>query len=232
MKIIIACTSKKRDGGSFKSNGETVKFVAHPEYAPHSDHYIYARPDDISDDGRLSWWERLRDYNENYKNTKENPCNMLPAFELYKNPIFEKLVNEFCIENVFIISAGWGIIPADYLTPIYDITASNRGEAHSKIKIEDTLKKVPNMLPDNGEDIIFLGGKDYQKLFHKLFRNYEGEKIIFYYCQPDLTAQRSKDNDGFELRPYQSSNPRKWYYECAEEICFVKKRLAIFDFLC
>jgi len=224
MKIIIACTNKKRDGGSFKSNGETVKFVADPNRTPHSNHYIYARPDDESDDGDESdngrtWRMRLHNYNENYKNTGENPDNLLPAYKLYKNPIYKKLVDKFCVENVFILSAGWGLIPANYLTPIYDITFSNNGESYSKRKCSDIYKEDSSMLPDNEEDIIFLGGKDYQKLFRKLCRNYEGEKVIFHYYPLDSTAQCSKDVDGFELRPYKSSNPRKWYYECAEKIC-------------
>jgi hypothetical protein len=42
-----------------------------------------------------------------------------------------RLVEKFGIEKVFILSAGWGLIRADFLTPNYDITFSGSAEAFS-----------------------------------------------------------------------------------------------------
>jgi len=241
MKIIIAWSSRKRlicagvgsklkYTGSFEAKDndtKIMKFVACPKCfeddlyihkKPEDDFCIHKRPDDMSDDGR-TWRRRLRDYNENYKNTGENPDNLLPACELYsiyKKSAYKELVAEFGIENVFILSAGWGLIRADYLTPIYDITVSNEGKPHSKIEIEDALERVPNMLPDDEEDIIFLGGQNYQELFSKLVSGYKGKKTIFYSSKklPPVPS-----GSGFELKFYEPEKDGIWYYECAEKIC-------------
>jgi hypothetical protein len=61
----------------------------------------------------------LIDYNEN---PGSNQLGLYPAFELYKNDIYRKLVDCFGIDKTFILSAGWGLIRASFLTPWYDIT--------------------------------------------------------------------------------------------------------------
>jgi hypothetical protein len=48
----------------------------------------------------------------------------MKAFELYENAIYRELVRCVGMSNVFILSAGWGLVGADYLLPHYDITFS------------------------------------------------------------------------------------------------------------
>ena len=45
-------------------NGRRVLFVANPSIAPVRKGWVYARPDDSSDEG-ISWRERLAAYNRN-----------------------------------------------------------------------------------------------------------------------------------------------------------------------
>jgi hypothetical protein len=52
----------------------------------------------------------------------ENPLGLLRAFKLYLNDIYRRLARHVGIENFLILSAGWGLIPASFLTPDYDIT--------------------------------------------------------------------------------------------------------------
>ena len=94
--------------------------VAHPELAPPAVNYVYARPDDASDAGG-TWRDQLLAYNANPGN---NPLGLLPAFELYENDIYRALVKQFGIENTYILSAGWGLIDAAFLTPAYGIAFS------------------------------------------------------------------------------------------------------------
>ena len=106
MKIVIQCAGSKNTqlprSGFHTSDGRLVKFVADPKSAPSSDHqYAYAKPDDLSD-GQHTWRERILDYN---KEAKSNPLSLLPAYRLYKNKVYERLVNKFGINKIFILSA-------------------------------------------------------------------------------------------------------------------------------
>ena len=125
MKIVIQCAGTKnaqRPGSGFHvDGGKLVKFVAVAKGAPSSGIYTYARPDDLSD-GQHTWRERLLEYNNE---EKSNPLDLLPAYRLYAHKVYENLVDKFGTSQVFILSAGWGLIASDFLTPDYDITFSN-----------------------------------------------------------------------------------------------------------
>jgi hypothetical protein len=165
MKIVIQCAATKRPsaGCLITRDDQPVEFVAHPELAPAEPTKIYARPDDISDRG-ISWREQLRKYNENQST---NPLGLVPSYQLYENNIYGSLVDCFGIENVYILSAGWGLIRSDFLTPYYDITFSQ----------SDDFRMLPD---DTNEQIIFIGGKDYLPLFCGLTRWIRGERTTFF----------------------------------------------------
>ena len=135
MKIVIQCAGSKnpQPGLGFNENGKLVKFVADStvEYIksdPHTNNYVYVRPDDIcarpdyTFENQYTWRKKLLDYN---KEGKSNPLGLLPAYKLYAHKVYENLVNKFGENQVFILSAGWGLIRSDFLTPDYDITFSN-----------------------------------------------------------------------------------------------------------
>ena len=119
MKIVIQCAGTKnaqRPGSGFHaSDGRLVKFVADPKDAPSISQYAYVRPDDLSD-GHHTWRERLLEYN---KEANSNSLGLLPAYRLYARKVYEDLVGKFGTNQVFILSAGWGLIASDFLTPDY-----------------------------------------------------------------------------------------------------------------
>ena len=121
MIVVIQCASGKDTNAGYLStrNGQPVKFVANPKLAP-KDRFLYKHPDEVSDQG-IPWREVLEHYN---KDLHGNPNGLLPAWRLYKPSIYQRLVDRFGVDNVFILSAGWGLINADFLTPYYDITFS------------------------------------------------------------------------------------------------------------
>ena len=125
MIVVIQCAASKRpQAGRMVASGQPVHFVAHPQKAPNILDRIYAHQDDRTRDG--STWRRLvAEYN---KNPGNNPLGLYPAFDLYKRDIYRRLVDKFDLKNVYILSAGWGLIRADFLTPSYDITFSGSAD--------------------------------------------------------------------------------------------------------
>ena len=110
MIAVIQCAASKRsDAGHLMTmSGQPVDFVAGPQIAPPNSDRAYARPDDLCKNG-ISWRQLLLQYN---KNQNGNPHCLYPAYQLYKNGAYERLVEHFGLSNVYILSAGWGLIPA------------------------------------------------------------------------------------------------------------------------
>jgi hypothetical protein len=74
----------------------------------------------LREDG-ISWRHFLRKYNDD---AGGNPLHLYPAYQLYENRAYGRLVGRYGLRNVYVLSAGWGLIRADFLTPSYDITFS------------------------------------------------------------------------------------------------------------
>ncbi|MES9822819.1 MAG: hypothetical protein ABW127_00140 [Candidatus Thiodiazotropha endolucinida] len=208
MKIVIQCAAKKGpDAGCITDRtGKQVLFVADPDAAPPSEECIYARPDDIAETGK-SWRDLLLEYNEQPEN---NPLDLYPAYQLYMNDTYRALVNKYRAENVYILSAGWGLIGAEFLTPKYDITFSPSADSYKRRRKRDSYKDF-RMLPDGcNDDLVFFGGKDYLPLFSKLSSNYAGQKFVFY------NSATLPDAPGCKLIKYHTSTRTNWHYECAK----------------
>lgn len=214
MKIIIQCAGKKQQGrpGSGlrrPSDNLPVKFVARPELAPPNSSLAYARPDDPYDDAR-TWRQMLFDYN---RAPAENPSQLARAHQLYVPSAYQALTCRFGADKVFILSAGWGLIPADFLTPDYDITfsAAKNVERHAKRNKSDTGFADFQMLPDDGEEIVFLGGQDYLPLFQGLTKNLKAQKKVYFNIQaaPNL-------GPGFVVERFPTDIRTNWHYSCAQ----------------
>jgi hypothetical protein len=216
MTIIIQCAATKRpDAGYLMSAaGRPVVFVADPESAPPDDAVLYARPDDTSPSGK-SWRDVLLEYN---KTAGDNALGLYPAYRLYQNRIYSQLVERFSQPNVYILSAGWGLIRADFLTPYYDITFSQSAERYKRRKKQDLYYRDFRMLPDvMGEEIIFFGGKDYIPLLCALTDNVTTPKTMFY------NSERAPLADGWTAKRFETSTRTNWHYECAAALL---KRIA------
>lgn len=180
MKIVIQCAARKNEtplGTGFRTaEGKPVQFVAVPSLAHSDGKTVYAHPDDRADD-QHTWRERLLNYNAA---GSENPLGLQPAYKLYDNKTYENLVKKFGLGNVFILSAGWGLISANFFTQNYDITfsAARNVSPHCRRRNQDFYDDI-FQLPDDGDSIVFLGGKDYLQLFSRLTSNLRGEKIVF-----------------------------------------------------
>ena len=210
MKVVIQCAGdKRRDAGRLvASNGKTVEFVAHPELAPAETNRTHARPDDISDRG-ISWRQELLTYN---KSPNSNPLNLLPAYQLYKNHTYRLLVDRFGSENVYILSAGWGLIPSGFLTPYYDITFSSGSNPYQHRRKKDQYNDF-NMLPDKLSDqVVFIGGNDYLPLFWTLTKTINGQRHVFY------NSKNEPHFAGCVFKRFPTNKRTNWHYDCAEAL--------------
>ena len=209
MIAVIACAgSKKRNAGRLVDDGREVTFEARPDIAP-ADGRFYKRPDDRASSGR-SFRDILKEYNRDRR--ADNPWGLLPAWALYLPPAYRKLRDACGADNFFVLSAGWGLVGADYLLPYYDITFSNSAKGRSAYKRRehgDRGYRDFAMLPkDTSERVFFFGGKDYVPLFCHLTEGV-AQRTVFHYSRTPPFAP------GCDFKRYSAAPPRTWYYECA-----------------
>lgn len=210
MIVVIQCAASKAHGAGhlLTPEGVPVTFVADPEIAPMDDEHIYARPDDDCGSG-TSWRGVLVDYN---KNPGGNRHGLLPAYRLYANPVYQRLVDKLGIASVYILSAGWGLIRGDFLTPYYDITfsVSERGDDAYKRRRKADRYEDFRMLPDEtADEVLFFGGKDYIPLFCKLSGGVRSKRTVFY------SSGHPPDAPGCVLAKFETTTRTNWHYECA-----------------
>ena len=208
--VVIVCAARKdpNAGRLATADGKPVFFVADPVTAPQRSEVQYRCPDDIAPSG-LSWRDELTQYNENYRDAGANPLGLLPAWRLYANPAYKHLVNQLGEDKVFILSGGWGLIPAPFLTPDYDITFSVNAEAYKRRRQQDDWYADLSMLPeDASHPIHFLGGKSYVPFFLKLTAETDAERVIHHVGSPPPAPK-------CRFRRFETTRRTNWHYECA-----------------
>jgi len=206
--VVIQCAARKRpDAGYLETrNGRRVLFVADPSAAPAQDSLLYARPDDIAE-GRGSWRDELVAYN---KNPGRNPLGLLPAFELYQNEAYRRLADKVGTQKLYILSAGWGLIGATFLTPSYDITFTAQADPYKKRRKSDRYNDLSMLTQDEQEPILFFGGKDYLPLFARLTDHVRSERIVFF------NSARAPQVDGGRAFRFRTTTRTNWHYECVD----------------
>jgi len=215
MIVVIQCAASKRpDAGHLRAaSGTPVSFVAKPHLAPAAANQAYARPDDLSDTGP-SWRELLLAYN---KQPNVNPLRLLPAYQRYENRTYGRIVDQFGVSNVYILSAGWGLIRADFWTPYYDITYSQSAEDYKRRRKSDQYSDFRMIPAQTDEEVVFFGGKDYVPLFASLTAAIRARKTVFY------NASQAPQAAGCKVQRFVTSTRTNWHYECAnaliEELC-------------
>jgi hypothetical protein len=209
MKIVIQCAaSKEGEAGYFMSDGQQIKFVGQPHQAPSDADYLFARPDDPSDEAGKTWRDLVADYNAA---PDKNRFGLFPAYRLYSNPTYRTLVERHGVENVYILSAGWGLIRSDFLTPQYDITFSASADAYKRRKSRDRYRDFCQLPIDLKDEVVFFGGKDYLPLFCELTRLIPSKRIVFY------NSKTLPDAPGCRLVLYDTTARTNWHYACVSD---------------
>lgn len=216
MKVVIQCSATKDTAaGSFTLNGRRVKFVAHPELHSESSGEVLFRPDDTIPSTSTTWRDHLLAYNR----SANNPDLLLQAVDLYSPEIYRSLLHHVGKENLFILSAGWGLIKADFLVPDYDITFSSQAEPWKRRTKRDEFLDFTQLTQADlsvGEQIYFFGGKDYLPLYYRLTRNLVAKKVIYF-----ASTRIPKDKE-FEYIPY-GTGGTNWHYRCGRN--FIEGRI-------
>ncbi len=213
LTVVIACAGTKSPSAGHLAfgNGRPVKFIADPQAAPKSASMSYSRPDDMASSG-LTWRQVLVEYN---RDQAENPLGLLPAWRLYEPRsyprVYSDLVEVYGLENIFILSAGWGLVAAEFLLPNYDITFAAGAESYKKRRPRDQYKDFAMLPTDTARPVVLLGGQDYVPLFCSLTRNVTARRVVFHYSASPPSAANC------ERRRFRAEDavPRTWYYQCA-----------------
>lgn len=212
--VVIQCAGRKSsDAGYFQTkDGQRVVFVAYPEEAPRQVGTVYAHPDQVSEDGKHTWRERLLTYNAE---PRKNAHGLLPAWRLYQPSEYRALVDVFGSAHTFILSAGWGLIRSDLLTPYYDITLSRPSKCDQHYKWRrpgDHFEDFCHLSPDDAEPVIFMGGANYRPLFESLTSDTTTRKTIYY------RSGTIEGRPGFTYERYVCRRRTNWHYSCANDL--------------
>jgi len=214
MIVVMQCAAGKQNhaGHMQMPDGRNVMFVANPHLSPLNDNLVYARPDDLAPSGK-SWREKLLDYN---RDMRVNSLGLLPAWKLYRNSTYRILADRIGQDRLYILSAGWGLIRSDFLTPKYDITFSKASnvEPYKRRSLSHEYQDIS--LPDGiSGPIVFFGGRDYIPLFCELTTGASGPRTIYYVGRMPNVSDCELKSFG---KPYTN-----WHYQCARE--FVERRI-------
>ena len=210
--VVIQCAARKvpNAGQLTMPNGKPILFVADPVVAPSDPGTEYCRPDDIAP-ARVSWREALANYNKTYQDSGANPLALLPAWRLYQNSTYRRLVDRLGEDSVFILSAGWGLIPATFLTPNYDITFANTAEGYKRCRTRDQYADFCMLPKGPSRCIVFLGGQDYVPLFCRLTAGTSAERVVYHVGKPPVALN-------FRVVRYETNRRTNWHYECARTL--------------
>ena len=190
-------------------------FVANPDSAPNSTAHVYARPDDIADTG-ISWREELLRYNARPRN---NQPGLLPAWQLYEKDTYALLHDKYGSNRLYILSADWGLIPADFLTPNYDITFSTSADKYKRRNKKDRYNDFCMLPTDTAEPVVFFGGKSYVSLFCRLTKHIREKRVVFY------NSNEAPATPGCDLKRYDTAQKSQWHYSCAKD--FIEGKISI-----
>ncbi|MBC6445165.1 MAG: hypothetical protein GDA50_07040 [Alphaproteobacteria bacterium GM202ARS2] len=232
MIVVIQCSKRMtgegywREGG--KKDGKEIWFVAEPDEDSHKDSggRIVKKPGSfVEGSEKTTYLEALLEYNREFKKSGKNPCGLLHAWELcvphYPRNIYERLFQKY-EKNLYILSSGWGLIRADFLTPKYNLTFSYTDvKAYECRKHKDGYDGDLRCLPlKPKEPCVFFAAQTSLEQLEFLTRNVKGEKYLFY------NLQDVPDMPGFILEKYdRPSHKTSWQYTCAKR--FMAKEITI-----
>ena len=180
MKIVIQCANSKSKNAT--RIADKIEFVGKPETKSQF------RPDDNVPNSLKSWRDYLTSYNRNYKINGDNKWKLLKAWELYKNKVYKQVIDKIGEEDVFILSAGWGLVKSDFLLPSYNVTFSNSAPKIYRRKPIDVYNDYNQLTAGytSGEVILFFGGGSYLKQFYELTKDIANKDIIIYHATDNI----------------------------------------------
>jgi len=214
--IFPCCAGKEKRYWEYK--GQKVEFVANPDKCAKLGGFLYCHPDCKNPDTGKTWRQELEDYNKQYQLTGKNPLGLCRAWELYQpkqnKTIYAQLYKKFG-ERLFILSAGWGLVRADYLLPHYDITFGQRAKPYNERRENDTYYDFNQLIDvelEKNDIIYFFGVKGYIWLYYRLTCNLSCRKVIYH------RSTKIHQIQGYEYMPYSGGRRTSWHYSCIKDL--------------
>jgi hypothetical protein len=219
VKIVMqCCATKNPSAASFNVNGRCVRFVAQPARHPRPESGMFVRPDDPMQGTSLSWRQHLTAYNQR----TDNPDGLLPAGELYEPPqcpsLYRQLLDHVGAANFYILSAGWGLIRASFLTPDYDITFANldkedRWKRRTVNDIYQDYRQLAQQDISPDEPVYFIGAAAYLSLYRGLTQAIIARKVVYY-----ASAKTDTSDADYQYIHYNTGGwNTNWQYRCAQD---------------
>ncbi len=216
-KVVLVCSSEKHNNTHISVNNQTIKFKAVSN--PGNFEFL---PDDPKPNDNCTWRKWVED-NQN------NAAIPALAYNLYspRNPFNDAYVN---LNNAFnnrfyILSAGWGLVKANYRLPNYDITFSVDNPENLRVfqnpnppynDFNHLTNNHNEVLIGRNEDIVFMGGRAYIEQFISLTENSINKKLIYYF---GINPPAQVLPQGFSYRKYfhPDATNYTWYYFLAQD---------------
>ena len=210
--VVIQCAAGKRGASLRNMQGIPVSFVAHPSLGVADRHALFAHPDDPSHRPKATWRDMLAAYNADFARSGTNPLGLCPAYVLYTDPVYRGLEQRFGIDALYILSAGWGLLRAGYLTPDYDITFSHQAEPIN-IRGRNQLFHDHRHIPEDVQGpVIFIGGMSYLPQFLRLTETVRAPRRAFFNSAVQPQAERCR------MIRFETTRRTNWHYSCAQDL--------------
>jgi hypothetical protein len=220
--VLVCSSSKTKDWFWYK--GQAIKFVASPQMAP-KDEFTYYKPDDPIPGENRTW----RDLVLNGQN--DPGIDLVPAYKLYVHKLHDRDIYEDFYEEFgslfYILSAGWGIIRADFKIPAYDITYSDATKVppFAKRKKADVWPDINHLTEDKEDsakfdsdsEIILFAGSTYRPHFQKMTQSpsVPYTKKILVRTNKESENGKTRAHQDFIDENYYTTARTNWYYEAA-----------------
>jgi hypothetical protein len=143
----------------------------------------------------------------------------LPGWQLYRHPIYESLYRKYGSDHLYILSAGWGLLRADFLTPAYDITFTSSSDWYKRRRNIDRYNDLSMLRDDTAGPILFFGGKGYIDFFCRLTEGVKGQRYVYY------NSNNPPNAPGCLLKKFATRTRTNWHYECAKTVMATHRTL-------
>ncbi|HIH25724.1 hypothetical protein J4476_03395 [Candidatus Woesearchaeota archaeon] len=98
------------------------------------------------------------------------------AKDLYISSLFKfnlKYADSFFPDNIFILSAKYGLVSLDDIIDPYDMTLNNMNSKEIKLWADNVLVKLSKIADLKNDEFIFLAGDNYRKYLISSINNYK-----------------------------------------------------------
>lgn len=210
MIAVIQCAgSKKKGTGYFVDGaGSPLVFVARPDLAPASARVRHVHPDGPASGGG-TWRDEVVAYNKE----TVNPLALHTAWDLYEPPAYRRLVSRLGVQNVFVLSAGWGLVRADFKLPQYDITfntGAKKKRPWTHRRKSDSYHDFCQLPGNTSDQVFYFGGHDYVGLFCELTSDLQAPRTVYY---KSVAPPRAP---GCQLERFPARRDTNWHYDCVD----------------